>query len=63
MTANDLGKFLSFSGTVTRTSEVRPELYLATFRCQECNTIVRDVAQQFRFTVPCICANEVCQNR
>mmetsp|Transcript_23429 Transcript_23429/g.56067 ORF Transcript_23429/g.56067 Transcript_23429/m.56067 type:complete len:880 (+) Transcript_23429:143-2782(+) len=61
--ANHLGKLVSFSGTVTRTSEVRPELYLAVFRCQECNTLVRNVEQQFRFTTPCICTNPTCGNR
>ena len=40
-----IGKLRGFSGTVTRTSEVRPELFLASFRCLECNTIVR--AQRF----------------
>lgn len=59
----ELGKFISFTGTVTRTSEVRPELYMATFRCQECNTIARNVEQQFKFTVPCICSNPTCGNR
>src|SRR5256885_8100149 len=30
--------FVSISGTVTRTSEVRPELALGTFVCEACNT-------------------------
>ena len=35
-----VGKLSCFSGTVTRTSEVRPELYLGAFRCLDCNTVV-----------------------
>ena len=59
----DLGKLRSFSGTVTRTSEVRPELYLGTFKCMECQTVVPDVAQQFKWTTPLICRNQTCGNR
>lgn len=58
-----IGKLRGFSGTVTRTSEVRPELFLASFRCLECNTVVRDVEQQFKWTTPVICTNETCGNR
>lgn len=45
-----IGTLLSVSGTVTRTSEVRPELVYGAFVCQECKTMVKDVEQQFRFT-------------
>jgi hypothetical protein len=45
-----IGKLISVGGTVTRTSEVRPELIFATFICQECKNIVRDVEQQFKYT-------------
>lgn len=41
---------MSISGTVTRTSEVRPELIWGTFVCGECKTVVRDVEQQFKYT-------------
>lgn len=58
-----IGKLRGFSGTVTRTSEVRPELFLASFRCLECNTVVRDVEQHFKWTTPVICTNETCGNR
>ena len=50
-------------GTVTRTSEVRPELFLATFRCLDCGTIARNVEQQFKFTQPLICKGNACGNR
>ncbi len=48
---------------MTRTSEVRPELFLATFRCLDCGTIARNVEQQFKFTQPLICRGNACGNR
>lgn len=45
-----IGTLLSISGTVTRTSEVRPELVFGAFVCQECKTLVKDVEQQFKYT-------------
>lgn len=48
---------------MTRTSEVRPELFLATFRCLDCGTIARNVEQQFKFTQPLICKGNACGNR
>ncbi|VDB89664.1 Bgt-4844 [Blumeria graminis f. sp. tritici] len=61
-TAN-IGQLLSISGTVTRTSEVRPELSLATFTCEACRNIVPNVEQTFRYTEPTQCPNESCGNR
>lgn len=58
-----IGKLLAISGTVTRTSEVRPELLFGTFTCMECKSTVHDVEQQFRYTEPLMCRNPVCQNR
>lgn len=58
-----LGQLVSFCGTVTRTSEVRPELYLGAFKCMECSAIVRDVEQQFKITLPTLCSNNMCGNR
>ncbi|MCJ1311341.1 MCM DNA helicase complex subunit mcm6 [Agyrium rufum] len=60
---NSIGKLLSISGTVTRTSEVRPELYLATFICQGCQTVIPNVEQIFRYTEPTACTNLTCGNR
>jgi DNA replication licensing factor MCM6 len=45
-----IGELMSISGTVTRTSAVRPELRLATFRCGDCKTINANIAQQFRYS-------------
>ena len=48
---------LSVSGTVTRTSEVRPELLYGSFVCEVCGGIANEIEQQFKYTevcVPCI---------
>ncbi|VBB74062.1 Putative DNA replication licensing factor mcm6 [Podospora comata] len=63
MRARNVGQLLSISGTVTRTSEVRPELALATFVCEGCRAVVPDVEQTFRYTEPTQCPNATCQNR
>ncbi|KAF2772772.1 MCM-domain-containing protein [Teratosphaeria nubilosa] len=58
-----IGALVSISGTVTRTSEVRPELHLATFVCENCNTVVPDVEQIFKYSEPTQCPNVTCGNR
>ncbi|KAK3065964.1 hypothetical protein LTS18_002184, partial [Coniosporium uncinatum] len=58
-----IGKLLSISGTVTRTSEVRPELSLATFICEVCNAVVPNIEQTFRYSEPTQCPNLTCGNR
>lgn len=45
-----LGQLAAVSGVVVRTSEVRPELLLGTFRCLECGAVQRNVEQQFKYT-------------
>ena len=45
-----IGKLMSISGTVTRTSEVRPELLYGSFICEVCGGLVNDVEQQFKYT-------------
>jgi DNA replication licensing factor MCM6 len=45
-----IGTLMSISGTVTRTSEVRPELLFGTFICEECGGLVNEVEQQFKYT-------------
>ncbi len=61
--AEKIGALLSISGTVTRTSEVRPELYKATFSCDVCKTQVENVEQTFRYTEPTSCPNPNCDNQ
>ena len=60
---SQIGKLLSVSGTVTRTSEIRPELSLGTFICEGCRTVVQNVEQTFKYTEPTECPNETCGNR
>jgi DNA replication licensing factor MCM6 len=50
MRMDKIGQLASISGTVTRTSEVRPELISGTFSCEICQTTIRDVEQQFKYT-------------
>lgn len=61
--AGNIGQLLSISGTVTRTSEVRPELSVATFVCEACRAVVPNVEQTFRYTEPTQCPNTTCNNR
>ncbi|KAI8318282.1 MCM-domain-containing protein [Martensiomyces pterosporus] len=61
--ADKIGTLACISGTVTRTSEVRPELINGMFRCNECGSQCGLVAQQFKYTEPSVCDNPVCQNR
>lgn len=58
-----IGQLLAINGTVTRTSQVRPELILATFRCRDCRNINKNIRQQFKYTEPQMCTNPVCENR
>ena len=58
-----IGSLLSISGTVTRTSEVRPELYKASFTCDLCRAQVDNVEQSFKYTEPTFCPNPSCENR
>ncbi|KAH3679856.1 hypothetical protein WICMUC_000599 [Wickerhamomyces mucosus] len=61
--ADQIGSLLSFTGTITRTSEVRPELYKASFSCDNCRTIVEGVEQVFKYTEPTHCPNPACGNQ
>ncbi|GAB4829490.1 MCM DNA helicase complex subunit mcm6, variant 2 [Ancistrocladus abbreviatus] len=59
----EIGRLVSVTGVVTRTSEVRPELLQGTFKCLECGTVIKYVEQQFKYTEPTICVNAACSNR
>jgi len=61
--AEHIGQLSSFSGVVTRTSEVRPELIVGKFMCGECGEVIPDVEQQCRYTEPSICLKQTCSNR
>lgn len=58
-----VGRLLAWAGTVTRTTEVRPELYLGVFRCGTCGTTVGGVEQQFVCTYPLMCPQPTCGNK
>ncbi|OQV14948.1 Maternal DNA replication licensing factor mcm6 [Hypsibius exemplaris] len=61
--AEKVGQLGKISGQVVRTHPVHPELTAGTFRCLDCQTINRNVLQQYKFTIPTICRNPVCSNR
>ncbi|KAL6339961.1 hypothetical protein AAG906_038795 [Vitis piasezkii] len=63
LTTAEVGKLVSITGVVTRTSEVRPELLQGTFKCLECGSVIKNVEQQFKYTEPVICMNATCANR
>lgn len=52
---------MSILGTVTRTSEVRPELYRACFTCDLCSAVIEGVEQVFKYTEPTACPS--CENQ
>lgn len=58
-----IGSLLTISGTVTRSSEVRPELYLGTFTCDMCRAVIENVEQTFKYTEPTSCPNPACENQ
>ncbi|XP_015909008.1 DNA replication licensing factor MCM6 [Parasteatoda tepidariorum] len=63
LTASKIGTLLRISGQVVRTHPVHPELVSGTFTCLDCQTVIKDVEQQFRYTLPTICRNVACNNR
>lgn len=58
-----IGTLFQISGQVIRTHPVHPELVSATYVCLDCQTVIKDVEQQFKYTQPSICRNPVCFNR
>lgn len=63
LSTQKIGSLLRISGQVVRTHPVHPELVSGTFKCLDCQTIIKEVDQQFKYTQPSICRNQVCQNR
>ncbi|KAM3915850.1 DNA replication licensing factor MCM6 [Leptodactylus fuscus] len=63
LTTPRIGSLMRISGQVVRTHPVHPELVSGTFMCLDCQTLVKDVEQQFKYTQPSICRNPVCANR
>jgi len=58
-----LGRLVTICGTVTRMTEVKPELLVGTFQCNECSREVSGVEQQFKVTMPAVCPSRNCGNR
>lgn len=44
------GTLLRISGQVVRTHPVHPELVSGTFVCLDCQTVIKNVEQQFKYT-------------
>ncbi|XP_045154849.1 DNA replication licensing factor MCM6 [Echinops telfairi] len=63
LTSSRIGLLTRISGQVVRTHPVHPELVSGTFLCLDCQTVIKDVEQQFKYTPPNICRNPVCANR
>lgn len=57
-----LCRLTSITGTITRTTEVRPELLVGAFRCNQCGLLAESIEQQFHFTRPTVCRNPRCKN-
>lgn len=60
LTTAEVGKLVSITGVVTRTSEVRPELLQGTFKCLECGSVIKNVEQQFKYTEVGVCISCIC---
>lgn len=58
-----IGSLMCISGQVVRTHPVHPELVNGTFICMDCQTVIKDVEQQFKYMQPSVCANPQCGNR
>lgn len=54
---------MSIVGTITKTTEVRPELLYGCFACELCGKKIKDVEQQFKYTTPKLCGNRACTNK
>ncbi|KAL1132238.1 hypothetical protein AAG570_010195 [Ranatra chinensis] len=63
LTTTKIGTLVRISGQVVRTHPVHPELVSGTFVCLDCQTVIKEVEQQFKFTQPAICRNSACNNR
>lgn len=50
LTTAKIGTLLKITGQVVRTHPVHPELVLGTFICLDCQTVIKDVEQQFKYT-------------
>jgi DNA replication licensing factor MCM6 len=49
LTTAKIGTLLRISGQVVRTHPIHPELVSGTFVCIDCQTVIKDVEQQFKY--------------
>jgi DNA replication licensing factor MCM6 len=61
--ATKISSLVKNVGQVVRTHTVHPELITGTFECLDCGTENTNVEQQFKYTMPTICRNNLCANR
>ena len=54
---------MSIKGTVTRTTEVKPELQIGAFRCKACQQLNSGIEQQYKYTEPVRCESDRCFNK
>ena len=55
LATSEIGKLVSVTGVVTRTSEVRWELLQGTFKCLECGGAIKNEEQQFKYAEVGLC--------
>lgn len=58
-----LGQLTHITGTVTRVTELKPELLVACWKCNACSREITGVVQQFKVTEPAICPAKGCGNK
>ena len=63
MKSNKIGRLIAIKGTVTKATEVRPELLVGSFTCQLCCAKSGPLDQQFVYTLPKSCINRSCTNK
>ncbi|EFA74963.1 MCM family protein [Heterostelium album PN500] len=57
-----VGTLCAITGTVTRTTEVRPELLIGSFICMDCRNQSVKIPQEFKYTEPTNCLTPGCSN-
>lgn len=61
--ASDVGKFIQLEGIMTRASDVKPEVRIATFKCVRCGEENRVQQTGKKFRKPQICQNPNCSKK
>ncbi len=61
--ASDVGKFIQLEGIMTRASDVKPEVEIATFKCERCGEENRVQQTGKKFRKPQICQNPNCSKK